>query len=155
MKRKDKKIHITDQSTRFAGNNGPNPPNRFWEAARAQETVFFSIHTHMKQYFHKWEVCNLFYVSFCMLLCFLSRDESEAEIQYKTIHETPWKRMNSLPTSIEWTLFQTNKSDICVDCYVILDTLGPDCAVNWIQGSATKYRWYLSIITVAKSREMF
>lgn len=98
---------------------------------------------------------NLFYASFHMLLCFLSRDKSKAEIQYKTIHETPWKRINSLPTSIERTLFQTNKSDICVGCYVILDTLGPDCAVNWIQGRATKIRWYLSIITVAESREMF
>lgn len=156
MKGKDKKIHITDKNLHyFAGNNEPNPPNSFWEAARVQETTFFSTHTQMKQYFVNWEVCNLFYASFHMLLYFPSRDKSKAEIQYKTVHETPWKRINSLPTSIEWTLFQTNKNYIRVGCYVILDTLGPDCAVNRIQGSATKIRWNLPIITVVKSREMF
>lgn len=154
MKERDKKIasqakHLHD----FAGNNGPNPPNSIWEAG--VHTTFFSTGIHKKQYFHNWKVCSLFYTSFHVFLCLLSREKSKTEIQYKTIHGTPWKRINSLPTSIEWTLFQTNKSDICVGCYVILDTLGPDCAVNWIQGSATKYRWYLSIITVDKSREIF
>lgn len=131
MKGRDKKKHITDKNVHdFSGNNEPNPPNSFWKVSRVQNPAFFSTHTQMKQYFHNREVCNLFYASFHMLLCFFSRDKSKTEIQYKTVHGTLWKRINSLPTSIEGTLFQTNKSDICVGCYVILDTLEPDCAVN-------------------------
>lgn len=75
----------------------------------------FSTCTQTKQYFHNWEVCNLFYASFHVLLRFLCRDESE--IQCKTTRGTPWKRINSLQTATEWTLFQTNTSDICVRCY--------------------------------------
>lgn len=52
MKERDEKIHITDKNLYdFAGNNGPNPLNSFWEAARDQETAFFSTHTQMKAIF--------------------------------------------------------------------------------------------------------
>lgn len=102
----------------------------------------------------KYVICStLLSICFCAFSLETSLKLSFSIKQY--MKTNTMKKINSLPTSIEWTIFQTNKSDICVGCYVILDTLGPDCGVNWVQGSATKYRWYLSIITVAKSREMF
>lgn len=145
--------HRRQKSTWFCWNNGSQSPNSFWEAAGVQEPAFFSTHNPTELYFHSWKVWNLFSASFHMLPCFPSRDKSNTEVQYKTMHPTLWRRINSLLTSMERAFSWPIK--VIFAWVVIFDTSGHGCAVNWIQGSATQYRWYLSIIIVAKSRSVF